>query len=297
MKKRRKQKQKKAPGNNSGSALFYKLTFICLAISTVTLAASLFVYHYPTIEALIKAYSAKLEEAAAVASPDSAEKIVTETSDKLPEEETVPFLVSSGEVGEISDLSGENTDWEGGVTYTAMLDTSMGPMLYYNQGDKRWADFLYGGSDPMKKYGCGPTAVSMVINSFTSESVTPPDLANWSAANKGYAVQSGSYHRLIPDSLSAYGLKVTSVKDYSYGHAAELLQTGHILVALMGKGSLTDNGHFILITKFLENGNVNIADPNSYENSTKEWDLNQLLSELKKNYDSGAPLWAVNFPE
>ena len=59
---------------------------------------------------------------------------------------------------------------------------------------------------------------------------------------------------------------------------------------------MTENGHFILITKLLDNGNVHIADPNSYENSTKEWNLEQLLSELKDSRDHGAPLWAVSFP-
>ena len=61
----------------------------------------------------------------------------------------------------------------------------------------------------------------------------------------------------------------------------------------MGKGSLTQNGHFVLITKLLPDGNVSIADPNSFDNSTCEWELPLLMEELKKVYDSGAPLWAV----
>ena len=59
------------------------------------------------------------------------------------------------------------------------------------------------------------------------------------------------------------------------------------------RGALTENGHFILITEYLDNGNVHIADPNSYENSTKEWELGQLMAELKQSHDNGAPLWAV----
>ena len=65
----------------------------------------------------------------------------------------------------------------------------------------------------------------------------------------------------------------------------------------MGKGSLTQNGHFIIIVQSgLNDGKVFIADPASYENSTKEWDLELLMSELKKSYDSGGPLWAVSYP-
>ena len=87
-----------------------------------------------------------------------------------------------------------------------------------------------------------------------------------------------------------------SVTDRSLENATELLRSRHILVALMGKGSLTQNGHFIIIAQLGDNGNVYIADPASYENSTKEWDLQLLLDELKGSYDSGGPLWAVSFP-
>lgn len=106
--------------------------------------------------------------------------------------------------------------------------------------------------------------------------------------------QSGSYHSLIPSVLTAYGFQVESVTDHSPQNAASLLSSGHILVALMGKGSLTQNGHFVLITKLLPDGNVSIADPNSFDNSTCEWELPLLMDELKKVYDSGAPLWAVS---
>ena len=178
----------------------------------------------------------------------------------------------------------------------AILDTSMGPMYYYNQGDIRWSSYLYGGSDPMLQYGCGPTAAAMLISSFTNggEAITPVTIADWSSANGDYAPQSGSYHSLIPSVLTAYGFQVESVTDHSPQNAASLLSSGHILVALMGKGSLTQNGHFVLITKLLPDGNVSIADPNSFANSTCEWELPLLMGELKKVYDSGAPLWAVS---
>ena len=184
--------------------------------------------------------------------------------------------------------------------YAVTLDTSAGSMLYYNQGDSRWADYPYGGSDPMRQYGCGPTAAAMLINSFArsqdAPEVTPPQLADWSSANGFYAPHGGSYHGLIQAAARAYGLKAESVPNRTYEQAASLLSSGHILAALMGRGTFTDKGHFILITKLLDNGHVTIADPNSYENTMKEWDLNQILSELKRSYDSGGPLWAVSSP-
>lgn len=212
----------------------------------------------------------------------------------IPEETAeVPYMELTGEQGDISRLQAEYNDPSDQI-YLNMLDTECGPMLYYHQGDSRWGDFLYGGYDPMNKYGCGPTAAAMVINSFSDTPVDPTDLAVWASENGYYALHGGSYHSLIPDAMEAYGLQAESVTDRSYEHAAELLSSGHILVALMGRGTLTQNGHFVLFTKLLDNGRVYIADPVNYENCTLEWDLAQLLSELKKSYDSGGPLWAVS---
>lgn len=215
----------------------------------------------------------------------------------IPDTSSVTSKVSPVILGKAENLGMEAKPGSDGNSYdAAILDTSMGPMYYYNQGDTRWSSYLYGGSDPMLQYGCGPTAAAMLISSFTNggEAITPVTIADWSAANGYYAPQSGSYHSLIPSVLTAYGFQVESVTDHSPQNAASLLSSGHILVALMGKGSLTQNGHFVLITKLLPDGNVSIADPNSFANSTCEWELPLLMGELKKVYDSGAPLWAVS---
>ena len=215
----------------------------------------------------------------------------------IPDTSSVTSKVSPVILGKAENLGMEAKPGSDGNSYdAAILDTSMGPMYYYNQGDTRWSSYLYGGSDPMLQYGCGPTAAAMLISSFTNggEAITPVTIADWSSANGYYAPQSGSYHSLIPSVLTAYGFQVESVTDHSPQNAASLLSSGHILVALMGKGSLTQNGHFVLITKLLPDGNVSIADPNSFDNSTCEWELPLLMEELKKVYDSGAPLWAVS---
>lgn len=199
------------------------------------------------------------------------------------------------DLGDVADFTSEPVfPSQDDSIYSCILDTALGPMLYYNQGDLRWKSYLYGGVDPISKYGCGPVCVSMIINSFGTAGVTPIEMADWSAQNGGFALHGGSYHRLIPESLSAFGLNVESVTDYTAQNASRLLESQHILVALMGKGRLTENGHFIIITQLTDRGNVYIADPASYENSTKEWDLQQLMDELKPNYDYSAPLWAVS---
>ncbi|MCD8000752.1 MAG: C39 family peptidase [Clostridiales bacterium] len=276
-----------------------------ILLSSLTLTASLIMYFQPdaaeNIIQSIKSFSKGISYSdTAWADYIEKEPVSTEAAEEeVPAEEVPappPYLALSEELGEIEKLSTETADQKEELSYSVMLNTSMGPMLYYNQSDSRWADYLYGGQDPLKTYGCGPAAVAMLLNSFTASSMTPPEAADWSAANGCYAPQGGSYHSLITKSLKAGGLQVQSVKNRTADNAAKLLCSGHILVALMGKGALTDNGHFILITEYLDNGNVHIADPNSYENCRKEWSLSQLMAELKEVYDSGAPLWAVSFP-
>ena len=185
--------------------------------------------------------------------------------------------------------------------YNVYLDTALGPMSYYNQHDSHWGSYLYGGKDSISKYGCGPTTAAMIVSAFgnVNGSITPKEMANWSASYGYFAPKSGSYHDYIPAVLSAFDLIVDSVKDgeRTPEHVAELLNSGHILVALMGKGALTNGGHFIIITKQNSNGTVCIADPNSYNNTNKEWSPAQLMRELKKNYDAGGPLWSVRAPK
>lgn len=46
------------------------------------------------------------------------------------------------------------------------------------------------------------------------------------------------------------------------------LQAGNLIIALMGPGEFTSNGHFIVLTG-LQNGRLKINDPNSRKNSEK----------------------------
>ena len=182
--------------------------------------------------------------------------------------------------------------------YNVYLDTALGPMPYYNQHDSHGASYLYGGQDSISKYGCGPTTAAIIVSAFgnVNGSITPKEMSNWSAAYGYFAPKSGSYHDYIPAVLSAFDLVVDSVQDRSPANIANLLNNGHILVALMGKGALTNGGHFIIITKQNANGSISIADPNSYPNSQKDWDPAQIMRELKQNYDAGGPLWSVRIP-
>lgn len=181
--------------------------------------------------------------------------------------------------------------------YDLMLDSVLGPLTYYNQGDSRWGGYLYGGRDPMATYGCGPTVMAMLITSLTGNQVLPTDVADWAAANQCWCPGEGSYHRLVPDSAAAYGLSAVPLRNYSAQGLKDALDSGHLIVALMKKGHFTNQGHFIILTRFTENGKIRIADSNNYENTKYDWDPEVILNELNHHSGNGGPLWSIGLPE
>nr|WP_051527281.1 C39 family peptidase [[Eubacterium] cellulosolvens] len=177
-----------------------------------------------------------------------------------------------------------------------MLHTSMGPMLYYNQDDPLWRDYLWGGTDPFHEYGCGPTACAMIANSFgnSPEQITPIAMAEWAVQDHDFARGSGSYNTLIQNSLTAYGLKVVSRQNViSENMIRDELHAGHILVCLMGPGEFTDSGHFIILTALNEDGTISVADPVSLKRTKTHYDPALIVSQLDAGRANGGPIWTV----
>ena len=57
-------------------------------------------------------------------------------------------------------------------------------LVYYNQGEEPWASQTFG-NDPIRGYGCGPTAMAMLASSLTGEETDPGAMADW-AYQQGY---------------------------------------------------------------------------------------------------------------
>lgn len=177
--------------------------------------------------------------------------------------------------------------------YDLMLSSVTGPLTYYNQGDARWQDFLYGNRDSFPQYGCGPTVMAMVVTSLTGNLVTPPQMAEWAVENGCWASGQGSHHKLIPEAARAYGLEVESLKSSSVEQMEAALKEGNLLVTLMSPGVFTERGHFLIITEITPEGMFHIADSGTYENTKLDWDPQVVHDNLNRGALSGGPVWAI----
>ena len=169
------------------------------------------------------------------------------------------------------------------------------PLVYFNQSDPEWADKPYG-SDTIGRYGCGPTAMAMVVSSLCDEPVTPSEMAAL-AAKQGYCAKGhGSYLSIVNGIARTYGLESKAIGALTVDAVYDALLTGNMLVALVGPGHFTDGGHFIVLRGVTLTGKLLVADPVSDERSLMEWDPQLILDELSASRNNGAPLWVISPP-
>lgn len=185
-------------------------------------------------------------------------------------------------------------DYENGITYEGVTFTdNITPVVYYNQGDERYKEKPYG-ADKIGGYGCGPTAMAMVISSLTDKTVDPVEMAKWSCDNGYWSPGGGSYHSLIPGAAKAFGLQVEGCPAKESQKIVDALSSGKLVIAIMGKGHFTSSGHFILLRGVTAEGKILVADPASKKRSEQEWDLSIILNEAHKNTGAGGPFWIVS---
>lgn len=166
-------------------------------------------------------------------------------------------------------------------------------VVYYNQLDERWRDLPYG-TDNIGGYACGPTSMSIVVSSLTSETVDPPHMAQWAYENGYWCSGSGSYRSLIPGAARAWGLTVEGCTASEPQRIVDALADGKLVVAIMTKGHFTSSGHFIVLRGVTSDGKILVADPASYRRSEKEWDIKIILNEASKLSGSGGPFWIIS---
>ncbi|MCI8304508.1 MAG: hypothetical protein HFF52_07760 [Lawsonibacter sp.] len=167
--------------------------------------------------------------------------------------------------------------------------------VYFDQTAEPWAEEAYG-SDKIGGYGCGPTAMAIVVSTLTQEVIDPIQMAQHCVDQGYWARRHGSYHSIVSGVSEAFGLTCTPLppEEADLNTVAQLLSTGQLMVALMGPGHFTNGGHFIVLRGITLEGSILVADPASKERSLTTWDLELLLEELSASRSSGAPLWVVS---
>lgn len=167
--------------------------------------------------------------------------------------------------------------------------------VYFDQTSERWAEQPYG-SDNLGGYGCGPTAMAMVVSTLTGEITDPAQMAEYCVDQGYWAKKHGSYWSIVPGVAEDFGLTCTGLppEEADSDTVIRYLVTGNLIVALMGPGHFTNGGHFIVLRGVTPDGSILVADPASQERSLTTWELELLLEELSARRHEGGPLWVVS---
>jgi hypothetical protein len=169
-------------------------------------------------------------------------------------------------------------------------------LTYYMQTDPRWGQKFYGGSDTIGEFGCGPTSLAIVISTFTNVKIDPEQMCKW-AYDRGYWYSgSGSIHGLIPDAAKAFGLKVEGVENTpdAVDKIKSALSSGNLIITLMGKGTFTNSGHFVVLRGITADGMILVADPNSKELTNESYEPSLIVNEAKAWAAENGPFWIIS---
>jgi hypothetical protein len=185
-------------------------------------------------------------------------------------------------------LNSEGVSYEG-VTF----GDGNTPVVYYSQLDSRWKDAPYGQQGTIGSSGCGPTSLAMAVSSLTARTIDPAEMASWAYQN-GYKCEgNGSYHSLIPEGATRFGLTVDYAGAKDGQNIVDALASGKLVIAIMTKGHFTKGGHFIVLRGVTSDGKILVADPASQSRSEQEWDLPIILNEAHKNAGASGPFWIL----
>ena len=158
------------------------------------------------------------------------------------------------------------------LTSRPVTATNKKPVSYL-QTDARWKSKPYrvtGEQSTIGSAGCGPTCAAMVISTITGKTVTPVDTCAWSIQHGYKALNQGTYYSYFVPQLKAYGIQCKQMlrsrilnqpQHPIHEQVKQYLAEGYYVIALMGPGTWTKGGHFVLLWAW--DDKVRICDPAS----------------------------------
>ena len=170
------------------------------------------------------------------------------------------------------------------VDMSEYKDTDGVPL--FMQWDQRWGYNTYG-ENIAALNGCGPVSLSMVAYYYTrDDSMSPDNMLRYAYDNKYCVPGSGTAWALISKGAKNLGFGVKELIPVKKTVMREL-EAGHPIIAIMGPGDFTTIGHYIVFTG-TENGLIRVNDCNSYANSAKLWEFEQIESQIRN-------MWAISY--
>ena len=163
----------------------------------------------------------------------------------------------------------------------------------YLQTDSRWAKKPYrvpGENSTIGSAGCGPTCAAMVISTMTGKTVTPKDTCLWSTKHGYKALNQGTYYSYFKPQMAAYGIdcqqllsaRILNKPNHPiHDKVKDYLAMGYYVIALMGPGTWTKGGHFVLVWGW--DTKVRICDPASTRSERLNGDPDTFRREVR-NY-------------
>ena len=166
------------------------------------------------------------------------------------------FLFGKG--GSTSESMGKGDNGSSSSTYPSRLNN----FTYYSQGDPRWNKETIGGTT-VKRAGCGPTSMSMIVSELTGKPHTPDEFVK-DAYAKGHWSKNGAQWTLFKYFADKYNLPYQEAGSYS--RFQEFAAAG-IPQAVSGRTNgatgtpFTSGGHIITVLGTDGNGNYIVNDP------------------------------------
>ena len=165
-----------------------------------------------------------------------------------------------------------------------------GKIWYYDQTDYQQP---YGKYGTIATHGCGPTAMAIAVSSLLGQEHNPIELTNYACSN-GYCSAGGTLHSFFSAAAKKYGLTSKQVNKKNKDEIFAALKGGKsIVIAIMGPGTFTRDGHFITLTGS-DGDKVFVHDPNNGDGKgyNKLWDFSLIEKEVSTN--TSTPFWIIS---
>ena len=174
------------------------------------------------------------------------------------------------------------TQGKGDTEHTVQYRTYMNDFPYYMQRDNEWRNKAYGWHGVLDDAACGPSSMSMVMNSY-GYPATPLSMANWSG-DHGYRDENGTKWAFFKALGDEVGL---DVKEFApdIERVKQDIQNGIPVICSMRQGNFTTGGHFVVITGIDKNGNVYINDPYNLTRTSHPWTVEESLAQGKRFWE------------